>query len=161
MSTAKPVRGFLFACTNQSEEECLNKLLFATGRSYGPVVIRIREGDLIFLNNIDTDTLFGVFKAVSDGSFNLEPTAFDGRYPYQLRVQPLGEKIAVPKAKKLLNRFGVKRNIPLFGKKLMDFLDVFLSTQKEPLYPADEIAYPLVREQIQIIKANKSISKPM
>ncbi len=74
----KPIRGFLFACTNKSENECLNGLLFATEKSYGPVVIRIRKGDLLFLNNIDTDTIFGVFKAVSDGSLNLEPTAFDG-----------------------------------------------------------------------------------
>ena len=113
------IRGFLFACTNKSEEECLANLLFATEKSYGPVVIRIREGDLLFLNNIETDTLFGVFRAVSDGSHNLKPKAFDGKYPYQVKVGPLGEKITIIQAKKLLNRFGVKRNLPLFSKKLL------------------------------------------
>jgi len=41
------IRGFLCACTNKSEAECLNGLLFATGKSYGPIVIRIRQGDLL------------------------------------------------------------------------------------------------------------------
>jgi len=35
-------RGFLFACTNKSESECLNGLVFGTEKVYGPIVIRIR-----------------------------------------------------------------------------------------------------------------------
>ena len=83
------VRGFLFACTNKSENECLDKLIFATEKFYGPVVIRIRKGDILFLNNIDADVLYGVFKAVSDGGFDIEPDAFNGRYRYPVKVEPI------------------------------------------------------------------------
>lgn len=55
-------RGFLFACTKDTEEECFNRMLFATEKTYGPIVIRIRQGDLLFLNNIDTDVIYGVFR---------------------------------------------------------------------------------------------------
>ena len=54
-------RGFLFACTSDTEEECFNRKLFATEKAYGPIVIRIREGDFLFLNNIDTDVIYGVY----------------------------------------------------------------------------------------------------
>ena len=151
-----PIRGFLFACTNKSEEECLTNLLFATEKSYGPVVIRIRKGDLLFLNNLETDTLSGVFKAVSEGSHNLKPKAFDGKYPYQVKVELLGEKMTIIQAKKLLNRFRVKRNLPLFGKKLVDFLEALLSAQKESLFRPNGIGYPLIEEQMRIIEQNKS-----
>ena len=55
-------RGFLFACTSKTEEECFNRSLFATEKAYGPIVIRIRKGDLLFLNNVDTDVIYGVFR---------------------------------------------------------------------------------------------------
>jgi DNA modification methylase len=123
----KPIRGFLFACTDKSEKECLDRLLFSTDKLYGPIVIRIRAGDLLFLNNLDQDTLLGIFIAESDGGFNIQPEAFNGRYPYQVKVKALGEVITAKKAKNLLHEFEVRRNTPLFGKKLIEFLDNFCS----------------------------------
>ncbi|MEM3395512.1 MAG: DNA methyltransferase [Nitrososphaerota archaeon] len=120
------IRGFVFACTKKTEAECLDRLLFGTERFYGPIVIRVRRGDLLFLNNLDTDTLSGVFKAVSDGGFNIQPEAWNGKYPYQVKVKILGERIILKNAKEILNKFRIKRNTPLFGKKLMDFLDLFV-----------------------------------
>jgi DNA modification methylase len=120
------IRGFIFACTRETETECLNSLLFGTDRVYGPVVIRIRKGDLIFLNNVDTDVLYGVFKAVSDGGFKIQPKAFGGRYPYQVRVRILGQLIKINNASEILKRFELKRNTPLFGRKLLGFLDLFV-----------------------------------
>ena len=61
MFTNRPARGFIFACTQKSEAECFERLLFATEKSYGPVVIRIRKGDLLFLNNLDTDVTYGAY----------------------------------------------------------------------------------------------------
>lgn len=61
------VRGFIFACTKETEAECFKRLLFGTEKQYGPIVIRIRKGDLLFLNNLDTNTLYAVFKAESKG----------------------------------------------------------------------------------------------
>jgi DNA modification methylase len=120
-------RGFLFACTDKSESECLDRLLLATGKIYGPVVIRIRRGDILFLNNMDTDVLYGAFKAVSDGGLDIEEGTFNGRYRYQVKVEPLGEVVKVEKARRVLSRFGLKRNRPVFKGKLLGLLEIFKS----------------------------------
>ena len=122
------VRGFMLACGESTEAECLTRMLFGTDRTYGPVVIRIRKGDLLFLNNIETDSLHGVFRAVTDGGFNIEPKAWKGRYPYQVRVELLGDKITLNNATRILRRFGMTRNTPLHSKRLAAFLDFFLET---------------------------------
>jgi len=121
----KLIRGFIFACTDKSESECLQRSLFATEKMYGPVVIRIREGDLLFLNNLDTDILYGVFQAISCGNLNMEPDAFDGRYPYHVKIKPLGEMISLNNAKKILQGKGIKRNTPIFKGKLIALLKDF------------------------------------
>ncbi len=122
----KPIRGFVFACTEKTEGECFERMLFGTERAYGPVVIRIRKGDLLFLHNFDTNLLHGVFEAVSDGGFNVVPEAWKGRYPYQVRIEILGNKVKIEDADKTLQKFNLKRTTPLFGKKLVEFLQLFI-----------------------------------
>lgn len=131
MTKEKLIRGFLFACTNKSEAECLDKLVFASEKFYGPVVIRIRRGDLLFLNNIDTDTIYGVFKAVTNGRINIKPDAFNGRYPYQVKVQPIGEVMALSKAKRQLNKFNINRYTPMYGQKLIEFINALTITPRQ------------------------------
>jgi DNA modification methylase len=120
------IRGFVFACTRKTEAECFERLLFGTEKQYGPIVLRVRGGDLLFLHNLDTDTLYGVFKAASNGDFNIQPDAWNGKYPYQVKVKILGEIIKTKNADKILDKFGLQRNTPLFGRKCSDFLDLFL-----------------------------------
>lgn len=122
----RPIRGFIFTCSSKTEKECLDRLLFGTDRIYGPVVVRIRKGDLLFLVNVDTDILYGIFKAASDGGFKIIPDAWKGRYPYQVKVELLGRIIKLERASKILKKFGIKRNTPLYGEKLLDFLDIFI-----------------------------------
>jgi DNA modification methylase len=149
------IRGFIFACTQKTEAECLNKFLFGTDRVYGPIVIRIRKGDLLFLNNVDTNVIYGVFKAVSDGGFKIEPDAWKGRYPYQVKVEPLGQIIKLNDADESLNKFGIKRNTPLFGKKLLYFLDLFVpqpTLLNEVKSIMDETVHLILQEKEKIKK---------
>jgi len=122
----KPIRGFIFTCLNNTESECFERQLFGTNRIYGPVVIRIRKGDILFLVNVDKDIIYGVFEAISDGGFKLVPEAWKGRYPYQVKVRPLGQITSLKNADDLLKKFGIKRNTPLLGEKLLEFLDLFI-----------------------------------
>ncbi len=148
----KPIRGFIFTCSNKTEEECLNRLLFGTDRTYGPVVIRIREGDILFLVNINTDVLYGVFKAISDGGFKIVPDAWNGRYPYQVKVKPLGQVIELKYASKILKKLGIKRNTPLCGKKLLLFLDAL--APKPTLVYNSKVENPHVFDSLQLEKEN-------
>jgi len=147
--------GFIFASTQKIEAECLNRFLFGTDRVYGPIVIRIRKGDLLFLNNVNANVLYGVFKAVSDGGFKIEPEAFKGRYPYQVKAEPLGQIMKLDNADRILNKFGMKRNTPIFGKKLLDFLNLFLPqfTLYDKVKPIDnETIHLILREKEKIMK---------
>jgi DNA modification methylase len=137
----KPIRAFLFACTNKSEKECLIGLVFGTEKIYGPVVIRIRKGDLLFLNNLDTNTLFGVFRAVSDGKHDIKKDAFAGKYPYQVAVEPIGTVKAYEEANKLLSKYGVKRNTPIFGNRLAAFLSSFITAEPQLLLGASRVQH--------------------
>ena len=114
------IRGFLFACTDKSEAECFKRSLFGTDKVYAPIVTGVRKGDLLFLNNLDTNTLYGVFEAVSDGDVNIEPEVWNGKYPYQVKVESLGEKTALRNARKILRKFKIKRNTPIFSREPID-----------------------------------------
>ncbi|MBW1717736.1 MAG: DNA methylase [Deltaproteobacteria bacterium] len=148
------IRGFLFACTEKSEAECLERSLFATEKIYGPVVIRIRKGDLLFLNNLDTNKLYGVFKAIGDGKPNIEQGAFGGRYPYQVKVEAIGEIVPLTDAKKILKGMKIGRNTPILKGKLVTLLKHFLSTQKQaelPIFTPRVTSNDLIQELIESI----------
>jgi len=153
-------RGFLFACTKDTEEECFNRKLFATEKAYGPIVIRIKKGDLLFLNNIHSDVLYGLFRAVSDGFFNLESSIFDRKYPFQVRIESIGDKIKLSNAKKLLNKLGIKRNKPLFKSKLEELITIFANAPTEMDFKRNEQdlgSRKLIFEQIESIKNSTAV----
>jgi DNA modification methylase len=100
-------QGRIFACTNKTEQECLDRMLFATGRLYGEDVLEIKKGDPLFLLNMDTDTLHGTFRAGSAGKKDIAPEAWNGRYPYQVKVEKNGSVRSVKNAKKVLAQMGL------------------------------------------------------
>lgn len=105
MQAGRP--GHIFACTSKTERECLERLLFAAGRLYGERVLAVKKGDPLFLFNLDTDTIHGGFSAESDGKKGIEPAAWGGKYPYQVRVARNGVVLSAKRAKKILAKMGV------------------------------------------------------
>src|SRR5215218_1473183 len=99
--------GYIFACTSKSEQECFDRMLFATGRVYGESVLKIKKGDMLFLLNLDTDTLHGTFRAKSAGAKDIVPNAWKGRYPYQVQVSRNSKVYSLKGAKKVLSAIGV------------------------------------------------------
>lgn len=81
-----------FVCKNDTEAECFKRALFGDTASFRDLVKDVKRGDTLFLYNIESDVLFGPFTAASDGMPDLEPTAWRGRFPAQVRVdfQTLG-----------------------------------------------------------------------
>ena len=106
-------RGFILACTSKSEQECFDRMLFATNKLYGDNVLEIKKGDLLFLLNLDTDTLYGTFRAKTDGGKNLDPDAWKGRYPYQVRVQRNGKVNSISGANKIISTITTSWHDPL------------------------------------------------
>ncbi|MFL6474022.1 MAG: DNA methyltransferase [Nitrososphaera sp.] len=104
---AQASEGYIFACTNKSERECFDRMLFATSHVYGENVLKIKKGHVIFLLNIDRDRLYGTFLARSDGAKDIVPEAWDGRYPYQVQVILNGKIRSIEGAKKILSTAGI------------------------------------------------------
>lgn len=122
----KSPRGFIFATSNKTKKECLDKMIFGTDIIYAPVVIRIRKGDFLFLFNKDENTISGIFEAISEGKYKIDTRIWNGRYPYQVKVKKISNDITtISNADKIFKKFNIKRNTPIIGKKLKEFLDIF------------------------------------
>ena len=79
--------GYLFLCDNRTQIECLRLRLFGlTLKSLGWVQ-EIKKGTSLFLYNINSDALFGTFKASCEGGYNINPRAWEGRFPAQVMVE--------------------------------------------------------------------------
>lgn len=119
------VKGQIFACTNKSQKECFERLLFGTNRLYAPAAMRVKKGDFLFLLNLDSDILYGVFKASSDAKMNIQPETWNGKYPYQAKVEPTGKIIPIENARKLLKILGIKRSSPMNRKATIKLLELY------------------------------------
>lgn len=117
--------GFIFACTNTSQEECLTRMLFGTSRQYGAIATKVKKGDFIFLHNLDSDMLYGIFRATSDGKKDIAPEAWGGNYPYQVTVETIGNIIPLANSTKLIEKLGINRLTILHEKGTMKLADFF------------------------------------
>jgi len=100
-------RGHIFACTNKTERECFDRMLFSTNKVYSEKALGVKKGDILFLYNLDNDTLYGVFQAKSDGGKDIIPEAWNGKYPYQVEAEKIGEITSAKKIRKALSKFGI------------------------------------------------------
>ncbi len=99
--------GFIFACTNKSEKEILKRFVFATNRAHGHKIFAIRQGDYLFLYNLDTDELRGVFVAYEEGFYEENSTLFDGKYPFQIKVKIDGEPLSLKGASSIFKKLSL------------------------------------------------------
>jgi len=122
-------RGHIFVCTNKTEPECLERMLFGTSRLYADDVLGVKAGDVLFLLNVNSNTLYGVFHAKSDGRQNIVPEAWKGKYPYQIEVKPSGKLQRIENAKTLLTKLGIDWHKPLNNLMIENLLKLFSSME--------------------------------
>ena len=95
MAAAGP-KGYMLCCTNQTEAECLSRMLFGAPEGQWPLMKKnIGVGSAVFLYNKDKKVVMGPYVAVSDPGWKLEKDAWStvgkGRgFPAQVRVQAQG-----------------------------------------------------------------------
>lgn len=104
----KPAQGFFFVCSNGTQEECFKRMLFGSTLEYKEKVLKISKGDVGFLYNLDTDVLYGMFESTSDGDLNIEPSAWKGNFPFQIRVNWMEKHEPLREAKSLLRKLHIK-----------------------------------------------------
>jgi len=100
-------RSFIMLCNWQTEQECIDRNLFGDKAKRLEDLNEIKSGDIGFLLNIDRDELVGVFRACSEAQLHIDPKAWKGKFPAQVRVELIGELKRTSDAAYILGKTGV------------------------------------------------------
>ncbi len=99
---------FIMLSLNTTQQEAIDRGLFGEiGRSFMHIQ-EIEPGDIGFLFNLDSDALIGPFEASSKPGMNLVPEAWDGKYPSQVHVKPIGYLKRIDDASRVLNSLDIE-----------------------------------------------------
>ncbi len=85
----KQLKGFIFRCSNSTQDECFERMLFGEVSAYKQVIEQIKVSDIIYLYNVVSERLYGEFIAKSNGGLNIEPNAWSAKFPYQVKIDYL------------------------------------------------------------------------
>ena len=109
------MRGFIFTCSNRTIKECFQRKLFGMHDDFRDRVLQVREGNLLFLLNTNKDELLGVYQALCDGNKNIEPTAWGGEFPWQVRFKILEPHKPLLNARVKLRELGIHKWIDVLS----------------------------------------------
>lgn len=76
--------GYIFLCSDATEDECLKRKLLGGGDSYFKHIKSLKIGDLVYLYNYNSKRLHGPFIASSVATKDLVSSAWGGQYPWQI-----------------------------------------------------------------------------
>lgn len=117
---------FVFQCSSDSYLTCMEKGLFGTNL---PWALEVKEGDYCLLHHYEAGTLLGLWQAYTHGGKKLIPKAWNGKFPYQVKIRQVSPKILeVPK--NLLTELDVDPSMGRFdylveeglAKRIQEFL---------------------------------------
>jgi hypothetical protein len=83
--------GYVFICNNASQEQCLNKKLYACTEKKTLPLDKIKAGSTVFLYNTDTKTLLGPFTVPAELGEKLE----EGSWAIDIDEHSFSENVKV------------------------------------------------------------------
>lgn len=127
------ITSHIFVSSEKTEKECFERMLFGTSKIYADDALAVKKGDLLFLLNVDSNVLHGVFRSKSDGKQNIVSEAWKGKYPYQVEVEQMGNLQTLKKARILLKKLGVESHRSLSDSITKRLLTLFSLTESDYL----------------------------
>ena len=135
------VAGFIFGCTDATEAECYSKSLFGITKEWRSIVSEITVGTPLFLFNYNSQSLFGLFHAASKGGENIDPDAWGGRFPAQVRFRKTSTYPSIRKEQLGFLKFEKGRPYPVLAKEQLARLTGLFEGKLPPQSPPAEQRY--------------------
>ena len=104
-------KGFIMLCDASTEQECISRNLFGDKSKKLQDLNEIEPGDIGLLFNFDKDELLGIFRACSKARYDIEPKAWNGKFPAQISVELIGELQRIKDATYMLKKAGASMGL--------------------------------------------------
>ncbi|KAG0465186.1 hypothetical protein HPP92_019350 [Vanilla planifolia] len=131
--------GLIFMCNAKTKKDCYRYNIFGLPESKKELVSKVYKGMRLFLFDVDLKLMYGIYKAASPGGYNIQPKAFDSKFPSQVRFTVLKDCLPLPEEtfKAAIKENYYRRhkfNCQLSSEQVKKLCNLFQSTSGKSLW---------------------------